>query len=339
MVWAAIGAAGVGLVGGAMASRSASKSAQVQSDAAKQAAADQLQASREANQLTAEMYRSGLRQQAPYQQGGQLALSQLMQGMGLGAARSSVAPGAGGMPQKSNMPMAPAGTYTNAAGKPTDAQGNEITPALNYGIGDINYGATQEELDAAAAGIDPGYFNRAFTAADLMAGIDPGYQFRIDQGNAALNARRAATGNRFGGQALKDITAYNQDAASQEYGNAYQRYMGNKALIYDRLSGLAGVGQSAGNAATAAGTAAGGTIGANTMAGARGASDYLTSGAAARGAGMVGSTNAIVGGINSGLNNWYTSNIMNRFMPQTPYTPQYGQGGNMPDYNSGTGPY
>ena len=333
MVWAAVGAGAIGLVGGAMSSRAASKSADVQAAASKEAAASQLQASREANQLQADLYKSGLRQQAPYQQGGQLALAQLMQGLGLGAPKSSVGPGAPSV-------SAPVGTYTNAQGQPTDAQGNVITPAAgNYGIGDVNYGATQEEMNAAAAGMAPGYFNKAFTAADLMAGIDPGYQFRIDQGNAALNARRAAAGNRFGGQALKDITAYNQDAASQEYGNAYQRYMGNKALIYDRLAGLAGVGQSAGNAAAAAGGNTAANIGANTMAGARGASDYLTSGAAARGAGMVGSTNAIVGGLNQGLNNWYTQNIMNKYLPQQPYVPQYGAGGNMPDFNSGTGPY
>lgn len=331
MVWAAVGAGVVGLAGGAMASRSASKSAKVQADAAKQAAADQLQAAREANQLTAEMYLSGLRQQAPYQQGGQLALAQLMSGLGLGVPRSSVQPGTrGGMPQKS---IGPVGTYVNAEGRPTDARGQEITPALDYGIGGVNYGATQEEMAAAAAGLPAGFFTKAFTPEDLAAGIDPGYQFRIDQANAALNARRAAVGNRFGGQALKDIVNYNQDAASQEYANAYQRYMGNKALIYDRLSGLAGVGQATGNAAAAAGATAGSNIGANTMAGARGASDYLTSGAAARGAGIVGSTNAIVGGINQGLQNWYTQNIMNRFLPPT--TPPILPGG----VGSGASPY
>lgn len=321
MVWAAIGAGAIGLVGGAMSSRAAGKSAQIQADASKDAAASQLQASRESNQLQADLYKSGLKQQAPYQQGGQLALAQLMQGMGLGNARSSVTPGTA--PLTSGSSTAPIGKYVNAKGEPVDAQGNVITGAPgNYGISDLNYGATQAQMDAAAAGMDPGYFNKAFTAEDLKAGMDPGYQFRIDQGNAALNARRAASGNRFGGQALKDITNYNQDAASQEYGNAYQRYMGNKALIYDRLTGLAGVGQSAGNSATAAGSAAAGNIGSNTMNAARGASDYLTSGAAARGAGTVGSTNAIVGGMNNGLTNWYTANIMNKYMnPQQPILP------------------
>lgn len=334
MAWAAIGAGTIGLVGGALSSSAARRAAETQSAAAGQAAQAQLQAGREANQLTAELYKSGLQQQAPYQQGGQLSLAALMQGMGLGTPRSSVG-------SRRSTPAVPAGTYTNAQGQPVDSSGQVITAGANYGLGDVNYGATQEEMDAAAAGIEPGYFNRAFTAQDLAAGMDPGYQFRIDQGNAQLAARRAATGNRFGGQALKDIANYNQDLASQEYGNAYQRYMTNRDSIYNRLSGLAGIGQQVGAGAAQAGAGAAGQIGSNLIGSAGRASDYLTSGAAARAGGTVGSTNAIVGGVNQGLNNWYTQQIMNRFGAPgtaTPYIPRYGAGGNMPEAG-GPGPY
>jgi hypothetical protein len=119
-------------------------------------------------------------------------------------------------------------------------------------------------------------------------------------------ARRAATGNRLGGQALKDIALYNQDAASQEYGNAYNRYTTNQNNIYNRLSSLAGTGQTAGQAAANAGSQAAGNIGSNTMAGVGASNNYLTGGAAANAAGMVGSTNALVGGANNAMNNYTT---------------------------------
>jgi hypothetical protein len=322
------------LIGGAMSSSAARRAAEVQAAASREAAASTLQAGREANQLTADIYQSGLRQQAPYQQSGQLSLAALMQGLGLGTPRSSVTaprPGAA---------MTPAGSYTNAQGQPVDSRGQVITAGANYGLGDVNYGATQEEMDAAAAGMEPGYFNRAFTTQDLMQGIDPGYQFRIDQGNAQLAARRAATGNRFGGQALKDITNYNQDAASQEYGNAYQRYMTNKQEIFNRLSGLAGVGQAVGSGNQQLGANTSSQMGSNITGAARGANEYLTGGAAAQAGGIVGSTNAIVGGINQGANNWYTQNIMDKFLDRTRgYAPRYGAGGNMPDFPVGPGPY
>ena len=50
------------------------------------------------------------------------------------------------------------------------------------------------------------------------------------------------------------------------------------------------------------------------MAGLGAAGNYLTSAAAARAAGTVGSTNAIVGGMNQGLNNYYTGRIMNNYL-------------------------
>ncbi len=60
----------------------------------------------------------------------------------------------------------------------------------------------------------------------------PGYQFRLAEGQKAIERSQAARGLLGSGQTLKAITEYGQNIASQEYGN----YM-------NRLSGLAGVGQ------------------------------------------------------------------------------------------------
>ncbi len=54
---------------------------------------------------------------------------------------------------------------------------------------------------------------------------DPGYQFRLKSGTEALNRAAAAKGVLRTGGTLKDILSYGQDLGSQEYGNAFDRYM------------------------------------------------------------------------------------------------------------------
>lgn len=187
------------------------------------------------------------------------------------------------------------------SGQTVDENGNLVDPS----IGHINTGATQGELNNAGGTLQSGYLLHNFDANDLKAGIDPGYQFRMDQGNAALTAKRAAVGNRFGSQALKDIVNYNQDAGSQEFGNAYNRYNTNRDAIYNKLAAIAGTGQTQTNNNNAMGSTLGQTLGNNTQNGVSNSNNYLTSGAAASAAGQIGSTNAIVGGLNQAGNNWY----------------------------------
>lgn len=66
--------------------------------------------------------------------------------------------------------------------------------------------------------------------------MDPGYQFRLDEGNKAIAAAASARGGNDSGRAMKELTRYGQDYASNEYNNAYNRQ-------YSRLAGLAGIGQ------------------------------------------------------------------------------------------------
>jgi hypothetical protein len=56
---------------------------------------------------------------------------------------------------------------------------------------------------------------------------DPGYQFRMDQGNQALNRRAAANGSLLSGGTLKALARYNQDYASNEFQNVYNRAQGD----------------------------------------------------------------------------------------------------------------
>ena len=66
------------------------------------------------------------------------------------------------------------------------------------------------------------------TAADMAA--DPGYQFRLQQGQEALERSGAARGVTRTGGTLKDILDYGQRAASQEYGNVYNRMAGQYGM-------------------------------------------------------------------------------------------------------------
>ncbi len=314
-------AAAATVVGAAASADASRHSANTQADAAKNASDSQLTATRETNQLNSDIYRQNLQNAQPYTQAGQLGLSALLGGLGLGPAKSAYSsPGGSTTSPFASGSASPTPGMMRATqtsdGVPQLLQASDGSASLGQtmgsdgtmadpSIGHINTGASQDELNNAAGTIGAGSLLHNFDANDLAAGIDPGYKFRMDQGNAALNAKRAAVGNRFGGQALKDITNYNQDAASQEFGNAYTRYNTNRDAIYGKLAGLAGVGQAQQNTNAQAGTALGQTLATNTQNGVSNSNNYLTSGAAARAAGQIGSTNAIVGGLNSMGNNWY----------------------------------
>jgi hypothetical protein len=97
-----------------------------------------------------------------------------------------------------------------------------------------------------------GYGNllRNFSAEDFQA--DPGYAFRMSEGLKALDRTAAARGGMISGAAQKAAARYGQDLASQEYQNAYGRYMGNKASNYNMLTGQQAVGQNATNVQTQA---------------------------------------------------------------------------------------
>lgn len=62
---------------------------------------------------------------------------------------------------------------------------------------------------------------QAPTAADVTS--DPGYQFRLGEGERALQQSKAAQGLLRTGGTLKDILGWGQNFASQEYGNVYDR--------------------------------------------------------------------------------------------------------------------
>lgn len=86
-------------------------------------------------------------------------------------------------------------------------------------------------------------FKRDFTQADFTK--DPGYDFRMQEGQKALERSAAARGNLLGGGFAKALTQYGQGFASNEYNNAYNRFNADRDRRYGRLSQMAGIGQNA----------------------------------------------------------------------------------------------
>jgi hypothetical protein len=75
--------------------------------------------------------------------------------------------------------------------------------------------------------------------------MDPGMEFRRSQGEQAIGRSAAAQGGRLGGATLKALAGYNQDLASQEYGAAHSRAMGEQAQGFGQQAQIAGMGLSA----------------------------------------------------------------------------------------------
>jgi len=141
-----------------------------------------------------------------------------------------------------------------------------------------------------------GKYARDFSMADYQA--DPGYAFRLSEGMKGLQNSAAAKGLLSSGSTLKGITDYGQGMASQEYGNAYNRYQTNRANQLNPLQSLMGSGQTAANTLTnAAGNLGQGLGQAAAATGAANASAYMNTGNAL--------SNALSGGLNAymGYNN------------------------------------
>lgn len=88
--------------------------------------------------------------------------------------------------------------------------------------------------------------------ASMMEEQDPGYAFRKSEGEKALAHSAAAGGGIMGAAATKDLLRYNQDYASSEYQNAWNRYQQGKQQQFNMLGTLAGFGQNAANTAVGA---------------------------------------------------------------------------------------
>jgi hypothetical protein len=102
---------------------------------------------------------------------------------------------------------------------------------------------------------------RAYTPEDFNQGIDPGYQFRLAQGQKALENQYNRGGGLISGNVMQGMQDYTQGQASQEFGAAFGRNAATQTNIFNRLKGIADMGLNATGTTAQAATSAGQTIG------------------------------------------------------------------------------
>lgn len=182
---------------------------------------------------------------------------------------------------------------SNAAGDAADELSGAATDAtaLDKYIYDNNIKLNQPFYDSGLAANNKLSNLAGVSGTPDYSGFyaDPGYQFRMDEGNKAVERSAAARGGLLSGATMKAMTRYSQGLASSEYGN-----------YTNRLASLAGVGQTASNTM--------GSLGTNY---ANAAGNNMMDAANARASGYIGSSNAINNGISQGLNYYQNSQLIN----------------------------
>lgn len=165
-------------------------------------------------------------------------------------------------------------------------------------------GALGPRLQVDTTSPEFGKYAKDFGMAQFQA--DPGYGFRMSEGMKALERSAAARGGLLSGATLKGVQRFSQDLGSQEYMNAFNRYQTERAARLNPLQSLAGVGQTTAQ-----------QIGEAGMRTAQNVGETLTSGAAARASGYVGSANALTGALGNYLNYQQGQNILNALRAPT----------------------
>lgn len=323
MPWIAAGGAVLGGLIGAGASSDAA--------AAQAASADR------AAQLQKEMFEKQISLQEPFRQAGLTAQQRYLNMLGL----QGQAPTARSEAEIRNalaaqyMRPGTEGRYeTSYAGMGGDAGGERVFVPGTPGVSDeagLNAAvqaamaqdqAAQQAYQAERQAPGFGKYARDFGMEDFQQ--DPGYAFRMSEGLKALDRQAAARGGLISGAALKGAQRFGQEAASQEYTNAFNRYQTNRANQLQPLQSLMGTSQTAANTL---GTAAGNY--------AQGAGEAYMGAGNARASGYMGGANALTGALNQGLNMYGDQQSLNRMRPFNPnptgYTPGGSYGSNLPD--------
>lgn len=158
-------------------------------------------------------------------------------------------------------------------------------------------------LNQLAQGMAPGGdLMRNFGMSDFQQ--DPGYAFRQAEGMKGMTNSAAARGNLLSGAALKAASRYNQDFASNEFGNAFARYKGNQEGQYNKLASLAGVGQIQANQNGSSAMQLGANVGNGMMNSGQSVGNNLIGAGDARASGYLAQGNALTNAMNQGVSAW-----------------------------------
>lgn len=219
-----------------------------------------------------------------------------------------------------SMPQAQKDSLLNV-GKPYSATSGTVAP------GDSLASLVNPSLGAKGSLVAP--FSEQFVApTDVTEKNDPGYQFRLDQGDKGIERSAAAKGGLLSGGTASDLSKFNQDYASNEYGNVYGRawneytnrynqYENKQTNTYNRLAAIAGLGQTTAQQLSLMGTNSADNI-SNLMmtSGAQQAQDIQNAGDATA-SGYIRGANAWTGALGSGTNNLMQLLLLQQMQPPT----------------------
>jgi len=116
------------------------------------------------------------------------------------------------------------------------------------------YNAGVNALPAYASGVMPGgSLVKPFSLNDFLANQDPGQKYRTAMGLDAIQSTAVSKGLGQSGKTYLGLMRAGQDYASQEYQNAYNRYVNDQATQRNALAGLTGYGPTSASNIGAAG--------------------------------------------------------------------------------------
>lgn len=180
---------------------------------------------------------------------------------------------------------------------PTDYQ-REVDAVTKQAVAEFSQ--RYPEVASSSNATDPqfGGLTKKFTVSDLLS--DPvtlaSLSFGLSEGVKGINNMQAARGMKNSGETLKELTKFGADYVGSKANDSYNRFYADQDRIYNRLTNLAGLGQTA-----AINTASLGQRGTENIGG------IITGAGNARGAASIAQGNAW-GGAASNVGNWYTSN-------------------------------
>lgn len=292
MTWVAVAVVGGSVVGGLISSQGAQSAANTQAGAAQNA-----------QQISQNEFNTITQQNQPFIQSGYGALSSLDYLLGIGPNPGATAgPGApqGGAPQTGVGAPQP---YTTGAPGLDPSSGYQIGPGGTISRGLV--GGAPAAAGSAPPGSLPGYpgpstapvtgspaggygsLLQPFTA-DTFKQYSPAYQFQLQQGQQGVLNADSGTQGALSGATMKDLIGYNQNLANTSFNNAFNQYQTQQGNIFNRLSGIAQMGQASANNTGQQGTALAGQ-----------AAQSATNVGTALAAGQIGSANAISGAVTS----------------------------------------
>jgi hypothetical protein len=265
-------------------------------DAAGDAADSQANSAAAATAAQRDMFNKQVELQAPFRQVGLEANNRLAYLLGIGAPPSVL-----GSEEIYDKMYADANeAYKKNYG--VDIKDHQGNTGVDTWVANIRKAANDKFLAQGGSNtVDPAYGSllKKFGMSDFEA--DPGYQFRMDEGMKGVERSAASRGGLFSGAAGKQLQRFGQGLASQEYGNAYNRYNADQTNQYNRIAGVVNTGQGATNQVSNAAANFGDQAASN-----------LIGAGNAQAAGGIAQANAITGGINDAFNYYNQSNALNK---------------------------